>query len=73
MRCGHVRNLKLACLHSFIRKFAPTKISRYTVTQVARNTWKSPTYTSTAGFCLKLHFQHDGMQLQHLECVLVNM
>ena len=36
MRCGHVRNLKLqkfflACFQSFIRKFAPTKISRYTV------------------------------------------
>ena len=36
MRCGHVRNLKLrkfflACFHSFVRKFAPTKISRCTV------------------------------------------
>ena len=36
MRCSHVRNLKLrrfflASFHSFTRKFAPTKISRYTV------------------------------------------
>ena len=36
MRCGHVQNLELrkfflACFHSFIRKFAPTEISRYTV------------------------------------------
>jgi len=36
MRCGHVQNLKLrkfflACFHSFIQKFAPTKISHYTV------------------------------------------
>jgi len=55
MRCGHVWNLKLrkfflACFHSFIRKFAPTKISRYTVLHF----WRCMARTLTTSSCWDL-------------------